>query len=100
MDAPAHDVVAPGLIEGSERLCCENGNTLRHAAVLGVGADAALLGIGADGLDVGRLYRGSSYIRSEADDGPIREIGDPGVIFEDKPVVVEIPVSDLVGDEF
>ena len=96
MDAPAHDVVAPGLVESTERLGGEDGNTLRHAAVLGVGADTALLSVRADGLDVAGLYSGSSDIRAEADVGPVGEVGDPGVVFENKAVVVEVPVGDLV----
>ena len=97
VDAPAHDVVAPGLVKGPERLGREDGNALRYAAVLGVGADAALLGVGADGLDVGGLHRESANVRAKADDGPVREVGNPGVIFQNLAVVVEIPVRDLMG---
>ena len=99
MNAPAGHVVTPGLVEGTERLGGKHGDALRDAAVLGVGADAARLGLVADGRDPGGLRGRGGEAGAAVEGAPVGEVGDPGVVFEDEAVVVEVPVGDLVRGE-
>lgn len=96
VDAPAHDVVAPGLVVRAVVLLRQRGDALLGAVPLLVGAPANLLGGAADLLDAPRAELGVGDVGGRGGLDPAVEVRNPGVVFEHRALLVEAPKGHLL----
>lgn len=95
MDGPANDVVTPGRVVVSIGLLRQGINAFVDVCPLGVAASASDLSESTNLQDAKHLLgRRNERTRSFLDPGI--EVGNPGVVSEDCPLLVEPPKGDLV----